>query len=446
MTEALYQVVIYGQLRPGFDQLSVRQVLQQKLRLSDLQAEKLFTNPQTVMKRNIDLDTAQRHQRNLYNHGLIAEVLSKDGILVPPPSAIQADMAAQGEYPQPLSFEFTGNSKEYFKIWIVNLALTILTLGIYSAWAKVRNKQYFYGNTFLQGASFEYTAQPIQILKGRLLAFLLIALYYSLTSLAPIEYQIYIYGLFIPLIIVGVPWVVMSSLKFNARHSTYRNISFGFDGTYWGAMKAFILWPILSFTLILVPLIWQRQQSYFAGNSRYGTEKFNFDGTVRDYFSIYGQLILIGLGAGIVFIILGVVSGLLGALLGSAVAMVVVSVVYVLGYLVVGLATRAFYVVNINNLLYNSTSFGEHHLSCEYDLMSYLKLLSVNTLGIIFTLGLFTPYAMIRSARYHAERASLVAGSSLDGFVAQQEKKASSMAEGLADGDDVFDMGLGITA
>ena len=44
-------------------------------------------------------------------------------------------------------FSFTGTSAEYFRIWIVNVALTILTLGVYSAWAKVRTEQYFYGHT-----------------------------------------------------------------------------------------------------------------------------------------------------------------------------------------------------------------------------------------------------------------------------------------------------------
>src|SRR5258707_6333866 len=42
---------------------------------------------------------------------------------------------------------FTGRAGEYFRIWIVNICLSIVTLGIYSAWAKVRRKRYFYGNT-----------------------------------------------------------------------------------------------------------------------------------------------------------------------------------------------------------------------------------------------------------------------------------------------------------
>lgn len=48
---------------------------------------------------------------------------------------------------QTLPFRFTGTARQYFGIWIVNLLLTLLTLGVYAARAKVRTKRYFYGNT-----------------------------------------------------------------------------------------------------------------------------------------------------------------------------------------------------------------------------------------------------------------------------------------------------------
>ncbi len=70
---------------------------------------------------------------------------------------------------------FTGSGREYFGIWIVNLLLSIVTLGIYSAWAKVRRTQYFARNTELDGARFDYHGDPMYILKGRLIAFGLFA-------------------------------------------------------------------------------------------------------------------------------------------------------------------------------------------------------------------------------------------------------------------------------
>src|SRR6266513_5631580 len=67
-----------------------------------------------------------------------------------------------------VSLRFTGQAGEYFRIWIVNICLSIVTLGIYSAWAKVRRKRYFYGNTLLGDSAFEYLADPKAILKGRI--------------------------------------------------------------------------------------------------------------------------------------------------------------------------------------------------------------------------------------------------------------------------------------
>src|SRR5512140_1794337 len=83
-------------------------------------------------------------------------------------------------------FEFTGKGWEYFRIWIVNLLLTILTLGIYSAWAKVRRLQYFYRNTRLADASFDYHGTPKAILKGRIIALGLAVLYNVTLKFNPI--------------------------------------------------------------------------------------------------------------------------------------------------------------------------------------------------------------------------------------------------------------------
>src|SRR6478609_4191452 len=72
--------------------------------------------------------------------------------------------------------EFRGNAGEYFGIWIVNILLTIVTFGIYSAWAKVRRMRYFRGNTYLDGHSFDYHARGKQIFLGRLIVFVVLAI------------------------------------------------------------------------------------------------------------------------------------------------------------------------------------------------------------------------------------------------------------------------------
>src|SRR5437879_9460526 len=82
--------------------------------------------------------------------------------------------------------QFTAAAGEYFRIWIVNLGLTIVTLGIYSAWAKVRKRRYLYSHTRIGGEGFEYRAKPLPILKGRLFALGLLVVLFAAGHFVPI--------------------------------------------------------------------------------------------------------------------------------------------------------------------------------------------------------------------------------------------------------------------
>jgi uncharacterized membrane protein YjgN (DUF898 family) len=123
-----------------------------------------------------------------------------------------------------LPFEFRGDGTEYFKIWIVNIFLTLITLGIYSAWATVRNNRYFYGNTFVDGTSFSYLAKPLQILKGRIIAVVVFALFVGLAGAFPLA------GAILYLILgFAAPYIYNQSLAFKMRNTSYKNIQFRFN-------------------------------------------------------------------------------------------------------------------------------------------------------------------------------------------------------------------------
>ena len=153
------------------------------------------------------------------------------------------------EAPVRTTLRFEGMTGEYFKIWIVNVALTVVTLGIFSAWAKVRSKRYLYGNTYIGDHAFDYHAPPLRILLGRAIALALLIGYSISAIMAPPSAALW-YLVFI----IAFPWMIKSSLRFAARNTSYRNIRFDFHGGYWGALKAFILWPILAVVTILIAL------------------------------------------------------------------------------------------------------------------------------------------------------------------------------------------------
>src|SRR5262249_30781313 len=105
--------------------------------------------------------------------------------------------------PRELAFRFTGSTSEDFRIWILNTLLTMVTLGIYSAWAKFRSKQYFYRNTWVDGTSFEYLADPVRILKGRLVIAAVLALVFGAQ-----QYSMAAYFVMLAVVISLTPWVL----------------------------------------------------------------------------------------------------------------------------------------------------------------------------------------------------------------------------------------------
>ena len=121
---------------------------------------------------------------------------------------------------------FSGNAKEYFGIWIVNLILSIITVGIYSAWAKVRRETYFKNNTKVFDMGFGYHATGGQILKGRIIDFIVLVLANVLASVDPI------FGIILTVVLIALlPWILNSSLRFSARMTSFRNIRFNWHGT-----------------------------------------------------------------------------------------------------------------------------------------------------------------------------------------------------------------------
>jgi len=326
------------------------------------------------------------------------------------------------QQPQEHAFEFTGNGGEYFKIWIVNLLLSIVTLGIYSAWAKVRRLQYFYRNTRLAEASFEYHGLPMSILKGRLIAFGLLLIYYAAGAISPVLAIIAFL-----LIAAILPWMIVRSLRFKLRNSSYRGLRFSFSGSDAAAYTVFLLFPFLTLLTLsgLAPFTHQRIKQYQHGNSQFGDTFFSFDATVGSFYGVY--LRMLGM-----FVGLGVVSGILVAV-GLPLILVLLPVAY--------LFIAGYYAVRLPNLIWNGTGLGEHTFYSRLEIKPYVWIFFTNMLGIIFTLGLFVPFAQIRMMRYKIENMGLVAQGDLAEFCAGQSQDTNATGEETA---EMFDLDISL--
>ena len=350
----------------------------------------------------------------------------------PPPTAASHPVATPAPVEHP--FEFHGNEREYFRIWIVNLALTILTLGIFSAWAKVRTERYFYANTRVAGTPFEYLARPLPILKGRIIAFSLLSAY-ILASRFSLKLQ------FALLILIGLvsPWLIVRGLMFRARYSSWRGLTFRFVPDYWGAYKYYLLMYLLfPLTLGLIfPYIKFKQKKYLVEHHRYGRRDFGFSATGGDFYIPYFIAIgmLIGLWIGIAATIPLLVGGA-GRESGMAGFYVLLALSYVAYFVIfVYLASR------ILNLTYNKAALSGLALRSTLRARGLMRLYAFNTFGIILSLGMLIPWAMIRMARYRAACMALLASDDLDALDAEGQGEVSAVG---AEIDHVFDMDIGL--
>jgi uncharacterized membrane protein YjgN (DUF898 family) len=194
--------------------------------------------------------------------------------------------------------QFTGKAGEYFGIWIVNLLLSIITFGIYSAWAKVRRLKYFYNNTKIDGVGFDYHAKPSAILKGRIIAFLLFVVYSVLSRFSPIAGALLGLALFL-----AIPWIIVRGLIFNARNTSHRGLRFDFKGKTMEAAKIFILYPLLiliTFGLAL-PLVAQRSNKFLFENHQFGLSEFQSKALAKDFYMVYLKLLGVLVAISLVF-------------------------------------------------------------------------------------------------------------------------------------------------
>jgi uncharacterized membrane protein YjgN (DUF898 family) len=341
---------------------------------------------------------------------------------------------------QTLPFVFTGKGSEYFSIWIVNLALTIITLGIYSAWAKVRKMQYLYRNTSLAGSSFDYHGNPIAILKGRGIAFgALIGVQLAL-QFAPVV------GLVLLLAVFAImPWMIKRSLQFRLHNSSYRGLRFSFHGATGGAYRVF-LW--LTFAAALIGFLWpythHQIKSYQHNNSRYGQTDFSFSAKAGQFFKVYVIASLMGLGVLIVFFALvggAIMQTLVGG--GSApqgpVATVLGIAIMFIFFAIYQAIVGPYIQSRIQNIVWNSTQLGPHKFISDVSARKMFFITFTNFILIILTLGLYKPFAVIRLLRYRLHTMAFAPAGSLEAFLAGQSQQQTATGEETA---EMFDMDI----
>jgi uncharacterized membrane protein YjgN (DUF898 family) len=375
------------------------------------------------------------------------------------PTSSAAQVAGREQY----AFDFRGRAGEYFRIWIVNVLLSVVTLGIYSAWAKVRNKRYFYGNTFVGGANFEYHAKPLSILIARLIVFVgLIGAGGYLAGQDP-----FLVAAHSSLLLLLLPWAMVRGFAFNARNSSYRGVRFGFHRRYLplyliyapliipfliiyalsalsGAVEGINIHenpgqigvPAALVALLLLalgPFLARHYHRYKAENHFLGKMSFAFDAPLGVY------ILALWIAPAAMLISIGVLFVVTSAV-GQAATIFLFVFLYLLFLAWVLLITGKLF-----KNFWSGVSFARGRIICDISVLRFaLGIQLVNYLAMLFTLGLATPWARVRKVKYLAAHIRIEAEPELmEEIAAAASDKTGAFGEAFADAEGFdFDVGL----
>ena len=340
-----------------------------------------------------------------------------------------------------IQVRFSGTAGEYFGIWIVNFLLSIVTFGIYSAWAKVRNRKYFLGNTTIDGRPFEYHARGLQILFGRAIVVGALVILSVSSSISPI-----LNGVVFVLLAAALPWLINRGLRFNAAMTSWSNVRFRFEGSYWRAFAVFLLYPFLAiFSLYLAfPFVARASSRYTIGRHSLGGHRFAFESGIGPFYRallwsaawvivVFLAFFLLALTVGFAFADEGT-----GQTLGGVEPLIPLMIVVAL--LPVTTIYRAF----IRNAVYAGIALeGGHRFESTISPPRLIWIAISNAAVIVVSFGMLLPWARVRVARYLCENTWVKPAGSLDEFIGEAESRQSAIGDAFMDIEGV-DVGAAV--
>jgi len=382
--------------------------------------------------------------------------------------------------PLRLPLHFTGSGSEYFRIWIVNLLLTLVTLGVYYPWAKVRRLRYFHGNTLVGEHPLGFHADPKKMLRGYLLVTLLLVLYSSAGHFSPVA------GLIAFLIVAAVwPALLKSSMQFRLANTSWRGLRFRFRGSVRGAYAALLPFFVPGLLIVgalvavpdqqnppdwygvlmllvflgffaLVPWWWWRLKKFQHDHYAYGREQTELRTGAGSFYGVFAETVGIGAaGMMVVGILVAVLVGIAAALgigrgglgdgprPGGLIFFALIgTLVFVVGLLAVQLVPRPYFTAKMQNLLWSRTASDAVGFESTLRFWPLFGLTLKNWLLIVLTLGLYWPFAAVAMQRLRVQAVTVVL--QVDPQTLEDRARA---AEGEAAGDaagDLFGLDIGL--
>jgi uncharacterized membrane protein YjgN (DUF898 family) len=358
--------------------------------------------------------------------------------------------------PRTLEIRFTGSGSEYFRIWAVNMLLTLVTLGFYLPFAKARRIRYFYANTLVDGQALGFHGDPWKMFRGFVLLVVLLALYGGLSRFAPA-----LGGVAFAALVLLWPPLWRAGMRFRLTHTSWRGLRFGFSGSVPDAYKAFLPAAVPLIVLMLAPEDGGAATAALAGVAaiafnfmvpwtlglakRYQHNHYRFAQeqarTTLQPSQVYGLSFRAGLIGGIAAVIAGIVAAVLlpqARQGGTWVPLVGMGLLYFAAYVV----ASSIFTAGLQNLAWSRTASDRIRFTSDLQTMALAKLTLVNWLLTALTLSLYRPFAAVATARLRLEAVAVHTTADIDSWASDENALNENAAGDFA--GDFFGIDLGL--
>lgn len=378
---------------------------------------------------------------------------------------------------------FSGTGGEYFRVWIVNLLLSIITLGLYTPWARRRSARYFYDHTQIAGSPLEFTAP----LRKMVVSFILFALLYLAYKIAAETGQDTMVLVFIIGAAALAPYIWGSAMRFRLASTRWRGLQLhfaaGWKDVYLASWPIFVmaaLWIAISFglevlaadlgapavrkprgvqfpvvsapmwglialgvviSLLCIIRVEFNYKSLLVLRAGIGQQRGRWKPVYGDFVRIWvativvfllGVALILAMGTSAIYTLQAMFQQARGPALFILVFLVVIGIF--LGLVLASAPARAYREARMFRLIWSNVGLGQiARFKCDLRHWAFVRLRIKNILLTLLTLGFYRPYARVSEYRLKADSVTLHVKGGLDQLVGELVKQQEGLGDALAD-------------
>lgn len=334
-----------------------------------------------------------------------------------------------------LHFSFHGRGGTLFGIQIVNVLLTLMTLGWYHFWAKAKVRRYLFSQTECTGDRFAYHGTGKELYKGFLKAMVVFGIpYFCLTAAAqfidsPPWISFILRSLGGILLLLYVPIAMVAARRYRCSRATWRGIRLCFHGKTWDFLKLhFTGWLLTALSLgIYYPYFLTRRYAFLISHTSLGTQPFTFDGHGRHLARAFAVTLFLS------YLIV------IGCVLLLAVKLEKGGLLFLLLPLILG-PLWTWFLARKHNFLWGHTLIASSRFHSTVTWQRLLTLYLGNAALLLLTAGVAWPWVTVRNAGFLLSNLTLRGPVDFE-HILQNAAQASTTGEGLSNLLDTgFDM------